>query len=632
MSDTIFQKGSVVLYKNAPSVIVECGEKYTIAFLTVQGNKKNIATQKVREKDIIFLCNGALTEKDLHALYEKKGELKLLAIEEIWQLYEGTQDERINFTDLADLLSSDFLPENAWNFYTQIIESLYFFDASDQGQRVSFKVRSLAEIEKLRQKNLEKEKESSIRQDFLNRLRSKQLNLPEDLHFMQEIESLALGKTEKSKTLKEVGIHETPENAHALLLETGVWSVYKNPYPSRWGLSMHSSTDLLPSPPVEERVAIKDVAFAIDNEWSADPDDAVSFDGSALWVHIADPASSVLPNSTIDINARNRGATLYLPEGTARMLSESCLSDYALGLSDPSNALSFKIILDDEGAIVECEVLKSIVSVERLTYQQAEDKKNDEKLKPLFEIARRNILRRKKNGGVFIDLPEVHVTVRDGADEKEVSITKIEALEASNMVREMMLLAGEAAAKFAFKHEIPFPYVSQDLPDLPKKIEDGLAGQYRLRRSMRSRSVGVIPSSHSGLGIGMYSQVTSPLRRYADLVAHQQLRAFLDKKPLLSKDEVLERLSIGDMAASAGIKSERKSIFHWTLVYLLKNPLWQGDAVVVEVQQNKTILLIPSLAHETHITSGTAYKLNDVVTVKAGKINLAKLEIDFLVE
>lgn len=42
------------------------------------------------------------------------------------------------------------------------------------------------------------------------------------------------------------------------------------------------------------------------------------------------------------------------------------------------------------------------------------------------------------------------------------------------MVREMMLLAGEGAARFAFKNSIPFPYVSQEAPTIPDDIPEGL--------------------------------------------------------------------------------------------------------------------------------------------------------------
>ena len=192
-----------------------------------------------------------------------------------------------------------------------------------------------------------------------------------------------------------------------------------------------------------------------------------------------------------------------------------------------------------------------------------------------------------------------------------------------------MLLAGEAAAKYAFKKGIPFPFISQPSPDIPKDLPEGLAGQYRLRRSMRSRSVGVSPAAHAGLGLGMYSQVTSPLRRYSDLIAHQQLRAHLNQSPLLDKDTMLERISAGDAAMSASIKAERSTRLHWTIVYLLQNPEWTGKGVVVELRGKQAVILIPELAQETIIIPKETVALNDELIVKAGKLNLPELELSF---
>ena len=142
------------------------------------------------------------------------------------------------------------------------------------------------------------------------------------------------------------------------------------------------------------------VSYAIDNAWSTDPDDAIAFDGKYLWVHIADPASTVAPDDKIDKMARDRGATLYIPEGASRMLSEDCLTDYALGLSQKSRALSFRILLDEKNAIEECQVFKTWVRVERLTYESADERKDSPELAPLYEIARKNIERRNKAGAV----------------------------------------------------------------------------------------------------------------------------------------------------------------------------------------------------------------------------------------
>nr|MCR4821697.1 RNB domain-containing ribonuclease [Treponema sp.] len=408
---------------------------------------------------------------------------------------------------------------------------------------------------------------------------------------------------------------------------TGIWSITRNPYPVRLGLSAKSSTVSLGLPPDEERVKVPGFSYAIDSQWSTDPDDAIAFDGEYLWVHIADPASCVAPDSQIDKAARGRGATLYLPEGAARMLSEDCLEDYALGLREESRALSFKLKLNDKGDIEDCQVLRTLVNVKRLTYEKADELKESPELKPLFEIARRNFERRCNAGAVNISIPEVHMSV--DPETKEVSFETLSHPESTEVVREAMVLAGEGAAKFAFKNNIPFPFISQESPEIPKDIPEGLAGQFRLRKCMRKRNVNVTPSSHAGLGVGMYSQVTSPLRRYGDLLGHQQLRAFLKGEPLIDKDTMLMRMSEGDAAMQASKKAERNSRTHWTLVYLLQHPDWTGEAVCVDKQAGRALYFISELGLETVIGGEAPVDLNGTVTLKAGKIDLPNLEVTF---
>ena len=225
-------------------------------------------------------------------------------------------------------------------------------------------------------------------------------------------------------------------------------------------------------------------------------------------------------------------------------------------------------------------------------------------------------------------MPEVHITV--DSETKKVNIEPEVHPESSEMIREMMLLAGEGAAKFAFKNHIPFPFISQEAPTLPDSIPEGLAGQFRLRRCMHRRSVGVTPAMHCGLGLGMYSQVTSPLRRYSDLIAHEQLRAFLDGRDLIDKDTMLMRISEGDAGSQAAHKAERKTDMHWTLVYLMQNPDWQGEAICVDNGGKQPQFVIPSLAQETFLTPQKEVQLNEAIIVKAVNINIPEQTVDFV--
>lgn len=628
----MFKTKSLVLYKNQPALLQEVStDKYTILYCTALpspgGKPAQFATQKVREKDIELLFETTSGEKTLLVqLLQVSEDAKAMQerIEPIYELLSEDEDSfttPVSFADLQDYADVK-TAQDSWILYKALKNTLFFTEQAP----LSFMVQTKEVIARQEEKNKAKEAEQEIRSAFIRRLKAKKLDLPADAQLMQDVEALALGQSDKSKTMKEAGFTETPEKAHKLLLDTGVWTVTKNPYPTRWGLSTQSATQRLAPPPEEERITLEQEAYAIDNQWSTDPDDAIAFDGQHVWVHIADPASSVYPDSPIDIAARHRGATLYIPEGAVRMLAEDSLEDYALGLTPLSRALSFCIELDENGAVLSCKVLKTLVKVKRYTYEEADMQKDSPQLAPLYAIARRNEQRRLKAGAVSITLPEVHISVTDGI----VNISPALSWESNNVVREFMLLAGEAVAKFAFKNGIPFPFVSQEKPDLPTNILDGYAGQYQLRRCMRSRSLGVTPMQHAGLGLGMYTQVTSPLRRYSDLVAHQQLWAFIDGRPLLNKDTMLERIAAGDAAAGASVKAERKSNLHWTLVYLTQNPQWEGDAVVVELKGKQALCLIPSLAQETLLTPSRTVALNDTIKVRAGNIDIPTLSVNFI--
>lgn len=628
-------KNSVVLYKNTVAVVNEIeADKYIIKYCSQpaspSGKKAVYNEQKVREKDLVVLHNGPVSS--LEKLLSFSDEKMSSQIEEVYELLQSdstTENQPVSFEEISEYARNAFAADESWAFYSALLNDVHFALSTEdfKNGKIVFIPRTSKEIEQINQKKYEKEHESEIKAAFFERLKNRKLDLPSDAKYMGEVEAFALCKTEKSKVLAEAKIPQTVEKAHQLLIETGIWDITKNPYPTRYGFSFDSAREQLGKMPQEERLVLNDVAYAIDGENSTDPDDAVSFDGKYLWVHVADPASSVEPDSSIDIAARDRGTTLYIPEGASRMLCESCLEDYALGLKNPSNALSFRIQLDEESQIVDCDVFKTSINVKRLTYVQAEQQKDSSELKVFFELARKNKNRREKNGAVTIQMPEVNIFVDKNT--KKVTVEPDVKYESNEMVAECMILAGEAVARFAFKNQIPFPFVSQEKPDFPDNIPQGWAGSFAKIKCMRKRSVGITPAPHAGLGVSFYSQVTSPLRRYGDLIAHQQLRAFIDKRHLLGKDEMLERVAAGDAASIAAKKASRFSDTHWKLVYLLQNPDNEYEGFCIDKRGNDALFLIPQLDMQTTMKNCMQIGLNESKMLKIKKVDIPTQTADF---
>ena len=114
---------------------------------------------------------------------------------------------------------------------------------------------------------------------------------------------------------------ESEENAHQLLLALGYWTATHNPHPARAGVDPTQPSAPIPELPDEPRRDLTHLAaFAIDDAGNKDPDDAISWDNGRFYIHIADVAALVPPDSPADLEARGRGANLYLPEGTITML------------------------------------------------------------------------------------------------------------------------------------------------------------------------------------------------------------------------------------------------------------------------------------------------------------------------
>jgi exoribonuclease-2 len=647
---------SLAAYKGRPALVLEGGEKIRIALL---GNGEAKVREpepqelRVREKDIELLYPGPVGGLSELGPGGPAGKIDSESIRDAWELLEGTT---VSLKELAELIYGAYTAETAWAAYGLLREGLYF-----SGSPEAIKGRGAEEVAGEEQKRLLKQRDAAERESFLERLKGCRQDIPEtgglpadepEFHrFIQDVEALAWGKTDKSRTLRDLGRQETPQEAHRLLLSAGFWTPRINPHPLRFGLSLSSARAPLDAPPPgEDRLDLTGLeALAIDNAWSADPDDALSLEGNCLWVHVADPAATLLPGSPADLEARGRGATLYLPEGSFRMLPEEALPLYALGLGETSPALSFKIDLNDDGSIAGIGIFPSLVRVTRMTYEEADAlmSRTGEGQAPgtgqaggagqsagkvpvlagLFKIAERNLARRIAAGGVSIELPETHITLGEG----KIEIEPILPSRAADMVRECMLLAGEGAAGWAMQRRLAFPYVSQEAGDLPAKPLPGMAGSYQLRRCMRPRTLSVKPGAHWGLGLEEYTQVTSPLRRYTDLLAHQQIRSFLRGKPPLGEEEVLLRLAAGEAAAAASVQAERASRAHWTAVYLLdkKGSEWKG--VVMEKRGGRAVLIIPALGLETQAAVKGEPEPNQELTLTLGGVRIPEAEPVFVI-
>jgi Exoribonuclease R len=598
-------KDSLVLYKKRPARVISVTDKLEVE---VPGGK----IQRVRPKDVVVLHPGPVHA--LHELVPQSGE-----VESAWELLAGT---RTTLTELAELVYGGYTPPTAWAAWQLVAEALHFCGTADE-----IMARTPEDLQRVRL--VRESKTAEVREwlAFLERLQAGSL-APEDSEYLKDVGALALGAATESRVLRALSRQETQENAHALLLKARYWDETVNPYPRRLKLPTEAPRIPVSMLPEEERKDLTHLpAFAIDDEGNQDPDDALSLESDHLWVHVADVAALVPPRSAADLEARARGATLYLPEKTVPMLPPAITEQLGLGLINVSPALSFGLKVTEEGEIRQVDVVPSRVRVTRLTYAQAEERIDQQPFKCLWQLAQRYRARRRRRGAALLDLPEVRVRVVDG----EVCICPMAHLKSRTLVSESMLMAGEAAARFALDRDIPFPFTTQPSPESEKQPAT-LSAMFTYRRKLKRRQMKSVPQPHAGLGLEVYAQVTSPLRRYLDLVVHQQLRAYLAGHALLGTQEILERVGAAEAITGSVRRAERLSNQHWTLVYLLKNPDWRGAGILVERQGSRGVVLIPDLGLEAQVHVRREPALDEVLSLGLNGVDLPGLTAHFRVE
>ena len=441
------QKDALGYYKSKPAVVSAVSDKIDILFFKT--------TKRVRDKDIKLLHPGPI--KDVSTLDLDCPE-SLDSLDETLALLE---DEAVSLEDLAEFLYGDFTPQTAWSSWMLVVDDLYFELETDADGNDAIKARPLDFITEEKEKRDAKRNQKETWDSLIDRIKTGKIEEDDRTHLV-EVEQLACEERESSRILKTIGISETKEAAHTLLLKLGYWKEEYNPWPRRMGINMTDPQLDIPPMIETDREDLQHLkSWAIDDIGNQDPDDAISIEGNRLWVHIADVSSIVTPDSELDVEARSRGTNLYLPDRTVHMLPTSITAQLGLGLHEQSPALTISFTVTDNGELEDIDVCFSTIKVTRTTYDDADNALDSTfaDLKALTDIYNK---RRVDNNAAMLELPEVNIHVKkDG----EITIRPYSRGGSRQIVAECMLAAGEAIALFAMKNSIPIPYAQQPTPE-----------------------------------------------------------------------------------------------------------------------------------------------------------------------
>ncbi|MFN7861427.1 MAG: ribonuclease catalytic domain-containing protein, partial [Pseudanabaena sp.] len=382
--------------------------------------------------------------------------------------------------------------------------------------------------------------------------------------------------------------------------------------------------------------------YTIDDISTTEIDDGLSIETLAdghkrIWIHIADPTRWLDPDSPLDRDARKRGTSVYLPTGVIPMFPiELAAGPMSLIENKVCHAVSFAVDLDEVGAVSHYEIVTSLVKPNyRLTYEDVEEMLQlgvEDDLDRLADYARLRKKWRVEQGAIEIHLPDTNVKV-DSKNGDRLTLELMEDTFSRQLVAEMMILAGEVAAKFAQTNNIPIPYRYQEQPELPPldtlmQLPSGPVREFAICRCMTKGSLGLYASRHAGLGLDAYAQVTSPIRRYSDLLAHWQIKAFLRGEPLPFTAEMLTAiLQAIDPAIWDANQVERQSVKYWSLEYLRRNKDVVWEALMLDwLRENEklALVMIEDLGLKLPMRINRQIQVGDNLRIKTGEVDPRK--------
>jgi exoribonuclease-2 len=244
------------------------------------------------------------------------------------------------------------------------------------------------------------------------------------------------------------------------------------------------------------------------------------------------------------------------------------------------DAISLISRLDKNGNLLDYRFALSLVNVKRqLTYDQVNEIYTKESiLKAAHQLSQFMRQKRMDQGSLTLSLPELYVRFCPG------SSLHLEMVE-QNTPSRMMVAEFMICYNWLSLNEAGYFYYV-----------------FKQRRKLNPLMIGTEPRSHTGLGLDVYTNASSPIRRYLDLVVQRQIRDYLiDGSPPYDKEALEEiRMSVEPTLRDLG-RVKRNRIRYWIQKYLLQHIGEKFSALVLDVLRGRYRILLTDFLFVTEM-------------------------------
>ncbi|OVA16519.1 Ribonuclease II/R [Macleaya cordata] len=622
----VLQKGLLVEFRKD-------SERILLAVAQKPDGKKNWmvtdqngVTSSIKPQQITFIVPGVENFDHMEItdfIQRAESNLDEALLEYAWvELLE--KKKSVTAEELAEIIFGSTEPLESYSAHVLLSkDEIYFSVVEAKGSRSVYGPRPTEQVEELLRRKEAKVAAEKELQDFVQLLKSAK-TMPryskppkgswtveeKTRHKIESLEAYAIDacknddqKRTAGTILKAMGLAKLSSSAVNLLIDIGYFPVHINLDVLKFNIHTEYSDKIISA--AEELLSVssdpdemdrKDLThlkvYAIDVDEADELDDALSAtrlqDGRIkVWIHVADATSLVQPGSKIDREAMRRGTSIFLPTSTIPMFPEKlAMEGMSLKQGKRCRAVTVSVILHRDGSIAEYNIDNSIIKpTYMLTYESATELihlnlEEEAELKLLSEAAVLRLQWRRQQGAIDTNTIEPRIKVAN-PDDPEPSINlyvENQAEPAMRLVSEMMILCGEVVATFGSSNNIPLPYRGQPQSNIDASAFDHLPeGPVRssaLVKIMRAAEMDFRkPTRHGVLGIPGYVQFTSPIRRYMDLLAHYQIKAFLRKDSLPFSAGQLEGMaSLINMHVRVAKRLQNSSLRYWLLEFLSRQP------------------------------------------------------------